>query len=576
MGSRTGHRPHALPARSPAAATLQTLVPFALAGALVAPACGDGGNASREGAGSAASHADAGHGGGVQASAGQLAFEDVASSSKLPPGSRGCLVVRDLNGDGLDDLVVSMLDAQQLFAGIGVFRNAGGGRFEQVATFPTSLGGRACALLHADGDDQLDLVLSAGGQGSPLLLLRGDAARPGFFAEQAPIPLPSPAGAVVRTLGVADVDNDGAADLYLGLSPASDGPSPPITCVAKETTITCSTAADVQHQHAWLHNDGGGAFSQVGALSIARPGLIMGTAFHDFDDDGLVDVLEVVDFGVNRVLANRKKGAFEDVTSALGIDVPNNGMGAAIGTIGDALAIHVSEIGADQLWMREGTSGPFTNRSTELGLAQTSSSHSAWAAIMADFDNDGALDVVEDEAAAFDSLADFSSWAAAFPYDQRRRSLCVLALGSVADPARRTVGRHACRDLWIEWGDSATASGDLDGDGLLDVVVGGPQRMSILMNRSAKTGNWLGARLTAKATSRNTVGAKVTFFDGATAVCTTTVGTEGSRGISSGVIHCGLGQRTGVSHLQVRWPGRAVQTVSGPFPHGQVVLVAEE
>jgi hypothetical protein len=107
----------------------------------------------------------------------------------------------------------------------------------------------------------------------------------------------------------------------------------------------------------------------------------------------------------------------------------------------------------------------------------------------------------------------------------------------------RTVGRGLALD-------------DLDNDGRIDVAILGSRRPPILLkNESPGDGRWLEIQLRGIVTSRDGVGARVTVVSGDS----TQVGeVHSGRGYQSHFgtrIHFGLGARTRIDRIEVRWIG---------------------
>lgn len=100
---------------------------------------------------------------------------------------------------------------------------------------------------------------------------------------------------------ICDFDGDGDADIFL---------------VGQEKVGNPGRCA-------LYHNNGDGTFRDVTAGSgLERPGLYMGCAVGDVDNDGRPDLL-VTGYGVNRLYRNLGKGRFADVTARAGLQSPS-------------------------------------------------------------------------------------------------------------------------------------------------------------------------------------------------------------------------------------------------------------
>lgn len=248
----------------------------------------------------------------------EILFEDATLSSGLASyvGMTYGAAWGDFDGDGLPDLYVT-----NHLNGAKLFRNLGGGRFEDVTKqwfSPQDLGGdkHGAAWADFDNDGRLDLVQlmgaerGVGAEAKRLFVNRGT--RFEDIAEAAGVA--NPLSRTRMPLWV-DVDGDGRLDLFHGAEARFDDSRLPFVFLQRNGTFDASPqAAAFGSQSAPFCvltslTDGGtpqlvcrvpqkGKTAQVfstGRLPMPEHGLLPATAFEDiaagdFDNDGLVDL----------------------------------------------------------------------------------------------------------------------------------------------------------------------------------------------------------------------------------------------------------------------------------------------
>jgi tetratricopeptide (TPR) repeat protein len=206
---------------------------------------------------------------------GDSSFEDVTDAAGLPSDQGGTHALwADLDHDGDLDLLVSG-------QGTRVYRNDGDGTFTEVTeTWGLDVSARTRDAVYADLDDDgdLDLLLAVDG-GAPLLFTNDRGGRFSEIGQEAGL-----GQARAQSLGIADVDGDGALDLVTG-----------------ETTAT----------RLWI-NQGRGSFVRA---DWTGPGAEF-IRILDFDNDGTFDLLLGGRGGLG-LFRGDGTGAFEDFTERL-------------------------------------------------------------------------------------------------------------------------------------------------------------------------------------------------------------------------------------------------------------------
>jgi hypothetical protein len=122
-----------------------------------------------------------------------------------------------------------------------------------------------------------------------------------------------------------------------------------------------------------------------------------GAALFDFDNDGRLDVYVVQSGGpesaaCNQLFHQRPDGTFEDVSAGSGLDVNGFGMGVAVGDVNnDGLPdLVLTEYGRIRLFLNQG-GGKFRDATAEAGLENP---YWGTSVCFVDYDRDGWLDLV--------------------------------------------------------------------------------------------------------------------------------------------------------------------------------------
>jgi hypothetical protein len=109
------------------------------------------------------------------------------------------------------------------------------------------------------------------------------------------------------------------------------------------------------------------------------------------------------------------------------------------------------------------------------------------------------------------------------------------------------------------------AFGDIDNDGDVDVIVAQTNGAPVLLRNDGTRNHWLGISLVGTKSNRQGLGARVTVTDSSGGKQIFDVSTAGSYLSSSDSrVIVGLGTKTGVKSVEVRWPSRVVQNVLNP------------
>lgn len=437
-------------------------------------------------------------------------------------------------GQGQDDMLLAFRD------GALVDTIRGTGLSSQKATY-------GAASSDMDGDGDVDLVVTRDREVT--LYINEDGT---FLARPIPIALAEDATPV--SVAIADIDNDGAPDLYISAF---------VTFAAfKSATFNDPTHAK---PNIMLRNNGDLTFTDVTAES-GTAGLqnTFHTTFADLNNDGLLDMILSQNTGEVEILQNNGDGTFTDRPTATGYGFWMGLAVADIDTDGD-LDIFVSNIGTsipdfltdgdirdDQRhnteWalLRNDGDFVFTDIAADLGLGQYGF---AWGAQFEDLNLDGEIDLLVAQ--------NYIKWPVHRFWPLDGKALLMLP------DAPEGKAYYQVDGLGLEnpyFGQSPIVA-DLDADGRADVLwlnMDGP--LTAFLNRS--TGNFL---TLAMPDTVRAMGATVTlrFADG-NKMTRHVVASTGLMTDPTPHVHFGLGQQDSVAHVDVMYADGSQVTIDNP------------
>jgi enediyne biosynthesis protein E4 len=524
------------------------------------------------------------------------------------------LAVGDYDNDGREDIYfLNQLGSSALY------RNVGDGSFVDVtAKAGVSLAARisvGATFADYDNDGWADLFATSTRGGNVLFRNRGD----GSFEDVT-------AAAGLSHVGHAqvpvffDYDNDGDLDLFLtNTAHWTTDVFDSVTRSFEGKPDLSSLMTSAKESNILYRNNGDGTFIDVtDRAGLRGRGWAGDAAVFDYDEDGFLDLFVPSMVGRGQLYRNTRHGTFRDVTAQTLGPTPYGAIGCKVFDYdGDGrLDLFVVDMHSD-MWMgvdahylsldvarqaqhrrfrspkgptvdedapgfiqvqramfaRQGEDfeallfgnalyrnlghGQFTETAVAAGLETLW----PWGVATGDFDNDGHEDV-------------FIPSGMGYPYYYWPNQLMMNnADGTFRDRAATLGIEPPAGGIYLEErvaGQPAARSSrsavvaDFDGDGRLEIVTNNFNgRPYFFANRFPRR-NYVALRLTGTKSNRDAIGTVVRLWAGKTVMVRQVNPAGGYLSHSSRVVHFGLGDRSKVDRIEIRWPRGIVQTLRNP------------
>jgi hypothetical protein len=429
-------------------------------------------------------------------------FTDVTRAAGLDVEMYGMgVAVGDFNNDGFPDLLVTCVGQNRLF------RNTGKGTFVDV-TRASGLGGRSAFSTSAMW---------------------------------------------------VDFDRDGFLDLfvcnYVRWSADHD-----VFCSVDGKQKAYCTPEAYRGDTCWLfRNRGNGTFEDVTATCgiFDSSSKALGVALIDENEDGWPDIFVANDTQPNKLYRNLRNGTFKDVALEAGVALSQDGkaragMGVDAADFDNSgrLGLAITNFEREMIGLyRAQSRGLYQDVAVRAGVGFPSRNTLGFGCLFADFDLDGALDLV----------------VANGHIDETVRNI----RGNVgyAQPPHLFLNQSGgtFRDVTSLLGDAFTkpqvgrgvACGDFDRDGDVDVLMTTNNGPALLFRNDQRAGNRsVRFRLTSTKSNRDAIGAIVRLFHGGTSQMRMVKSGSSYLSQSELPVTFGVGKRDRIDRVVITWPSR--------------------
>jgi len=353
-----------------------------------------------------------------------------------------------------------------------------------------------------------------------------------------------------------DYDNDGKLDLFVCQ----------FVEFSKAQSKDCRAGEDAKRGYciphlfkpttSWLfHNNGDGTFTDVSKESgiAGYRGKAWGVVAADINNDGDMDLFVANDTVQNFLYIN-KGGKFEQIGEPAGVAYsvegrPRSGMGvdAADYNQDGWIDLFVANIDREMYSLyRNNKDETFDDEAMSTGVAVATRLMSGWGLKFFDYDNDGNLDLFLANGNPDDMIESLH------PGVTYREPPILLHNDG---HGFQNVSAQSGPIFSTQLSARGMAIGDFDNDGSVDVLIAVNDGAPLLLrNHAGKQNHWLGINLIGKKSNPDAIGARITYQSGDLKRSHMKVGGGSYLSSHDPRMVLGLGIRTKIDWLEVKWP----------------------
>lgn len=372
----------------------------------------------------------------------------------------------------------------------------------------------------------------------------------------------------------ADYDRDGDLDVFVPGYVSLDFNNLPVfgsskTCYYKNIRVQCGPRGLPGERDYFYRNNGNGTFEEAAQkIGVADTEMYfgLGVVFGDYDNDGWPDLFVANDSSPNYLYKNNRNGTFTDVSFESGTNYSGTGeeqasMGIAFGDFDNDgnFDILVTNFENEQntLYRNLGLKG-FLDVSVVSQIAQAAKPFVGWGTGFIDFDNDGWLDLLTVNGHVYPQM-EFVKDASESGF--RQHLLLQRNLGNTKfEDITQSSG---LRDLPL-FSSRGAAFGDLNNDGLIDVVVTNlGEKPLVLLNTSKNENQRIIFKLIENGKNKDAIGARVTVKTDRRSMIREVQSGGSYLSQNDFRLHFGFGRDEKIESVTVRWSTGRTENVTG-------------